>query len=383
MSWHADDPHLFRLASTFRWDDAVSLCDELCSGIQRAASADVIAPSASLLWNDSLPSSFREREDRSLAEWLEHANGQLFYRDQWGNTPLHAASYVQPPLHAVEALFRAGREIRKHDKTDGARLPLWAMPSKDDSTPFLVACSTGATVSVLQCYLDEVEYYIEQNWVDPSYARMLVLRPDNLGATPLMGWISFHRGWIAHLELASSDASPHICAATRDDTGRLPLHNAIQAIEIHSTLLKFTDERNGTYDSSSTFIGRPSNNLDINRNEVIEALLRWYPKAAGEPFPNGRSPLCEAIARGGYWHSIEDPRTDLDASGLIEMLCKYAPDKSLERDTVTRLFPFMLAATIVPSLDNKQTEALDTIYHLLRNDPQPVQFASRRSSTGV
>jgi hypothetical protein len=243
------------------------------------------------------------------------------------------------------------------------------MPSKDDSTPFLVACSTGATTCILQRYLDEVDYYIDRNWVDRS-ARTLVLQPDNQGTTPLIGWISFHRGWIAHLELTSSDKSreraltgylelatrmvwfatmhvapeypssnplvvhrcafiapycpvfmiqwlvhlredtaeayvpEHECAATRDEMGRLPLHNAIEAIEISSTPLNFAVNRNDTHAATSPLIGhRKHRNFETNRNEIINTLLRWYPKAAGEPFPNGRSPLCEAIGRGGYWHS--------------------------------------------------------------------------------
>ena len=43
------------------------------------------------------------------------------------------------------------------------------------------------------------------------------------------------------------------------------------------------------------------------------------------------------------------------------MLCSHAPENLLERDTITGLFPFMLAAAIVPSLDDKHTEVLDTI----------------------
>ena len=373
------------------------------------------------------------------------------YQDQWGNTPLHgenhvssafmflsfslfsciaryyfsAASYVNPPLHVIQAIFRAARVIWKYS-INQPNIPIWSIPATDNSTPFLVACSTGAATDVLQCYLDEVEYYIDQNWTDCS-ARLLVLKPDDQGTNPLMGWASFHRGWMErtpaarsrgpkqlhnYLELAtrmvwfatmqtypdqpSSDQliiqrcafvasqcpvflmqwliNPHgdgaetrvsesECAISiRDERNKLPLHYAIES----PASLVFGGECN-----SNNVRTTQNHNLEMNRNQMIETLLNWFPKGAGEHFPNGRTSLCEAIARGGHWHaSTEVKLKGYTSNGVIKLLYEHAPDKLLERDATTGLYPFMLAA--ISSTDNKDTGAIDTIYNLLRRDPQPI-----------
>jgi hypothetical protein len=92
---------------------------------------------------------------RRLHEKVRIARDQLYYRDQWRNTPLHAASYVKPPLNVVMGLFRLGRTLRNmggdcDDKCDDddwwmmgggecddLDAPIWATTSGDDSTPFL------------------------------------------------------------------------------------------------------------------------------------------------------------------------------------------------------------------------------------------------------
>ncbi|KAL7477210.1 hypothetical protein ACHAW6_003027 [Cyclotella cf. meneghiniana] len=423
--------HLFLLIAAKSWYGAVSFCDKLCEGIQRAA-VEGSAPSpfrrSDLFLNGSLPDDNVTAPSRSLDEWLCCASNQVFYREPWGNTPLHAALESLHMLDVVEELFRVEREIRNHDETGVARVPLGLRLSDDDSTPFLLACSSGAEVSLLNRYLDEVEYYIEQKWVDPSCARMLVLRPDIRGTTPLMGWFSFHRdrdlSIAGHLELAtrmvwfatrhvypeypppldpmllhrcaliapycpifmmewlvsihkdSADVfvPAHVCAS-RDDRRRLPLHNAIEA-DVPSVLFNLKVEQNNTLAPLSSFLGRANQSLEANRNEMIQTLLRWYPQAVREPLPNGRTPLCEAIARCGNWHFRNDQRINPDAAGSVRMLYNHAPEKLLERDTVTGLFPFMLMAASVPSLDDKQTKVLvlDTIYYLLRNNPPSIQL---------
>ena len=47
-------------------------------------------------------------------------------------------------------------------------------------------------MTVLQAYLDEVEYYIERKWSHPHHSRMIVTNPDMQGTDPLSGWLSFH-----------------------------------------------------------------------------------------------------------------------------------------------------------------------------------------------
>ena len=231
MAWHnnnIDDQHLFRLCSTFGWDDAISLCNSLVLGIEKSATDDKQNSSSSRFdgddgglsldhfsyYNDSILDS-QTRGKKSLDEWLQNAHTQLFYIDPWGNCPLHAASYVKPPLNVIEALFRLGRALWKHGSGYREQIPLWGLPCRDSSTPFLVASSTGASTAVLHCYLDEIEYYIEQaGWVEhPKLARMLVVQSDNQGTTPLSGWMHFHDQWIK-CQLEKENGMNHIESET-------------------------------------------------------------------------------------------------------------------------------------------------------------------------
>ncbi len=110
----------------------------------------------------------RHHHCHDLRQCLRRAHSQLYYLDQWGNTPLHAASYVKPPLRVIEELFRVGRLLWKyngcyylnHDHwpntaQQGGEVtmegedflakaavatvvaPIWARVCKDGSTPFL------------------------------------------------------------------------------------------------------------------------------------------------------------------------------------------------------------------------------------------------------
>jgi hypothetical protein len=92
-AWH-DDQYLFRLTSTFGWDEAISFCDGLLTGIERviasAENGETHVNYSSQLFNDSLQQgSIQSNDCKSLEEWLHHAERALMYRDQWGNTPLH------------------------------------------------------------------------------------------------------------------------------------------------------------------------------------------------------------------------------------------------------------------------------------------------------
>lgn len=310
-------------------------------------------------------------------------------------------------------------------------MPIWAAPSKDSSTPFLVACSTGTDFTGIQRYLDEVEYYIEQSWM-PSCARMLVLQPDSQGTSPLMGWMAFHHGFISqektparsiqrvdilrnYVELITrilwfatmhfypaypsteemvllrctlmalqfpepllsfmlADANKRDVAAAKDHINRLPLHNAIMSVEIVS---KIFDDAVQVNDESDNFFSSQdpqfNQNHERNRLFIIDDLLKWYPDAARQNFPeSGRSLLCEALARGDQWYHVASNQTT-QLAGVIQMLSEKAPDKLEERDTETGLYPFMLAASTSPSSNRaNDLSVVDTIYQLLRSHPQPI-----------
>jgi len=510
MLWH-DDQYLFRITSTFGWEDVISICDSLVFGIETAASTqcngglhdnEVDADeegSNNGYFNDYF--NDQNRNEKSLQQWLREGHAQLFYLDQWGNCPLHAASYVKPPLNVIEALFRVGRALWKYGPHFRGQTPIWETSSTDGSTPFLVACSTGASTSVLHAYLDEIELYIDQKWVHPQYARMLVIQPDNQGTNPLMGWMSFHHSWIKRqleqgngsmpnsnnqssshhhiprrigeqgtqslldywniacriLLFATMNIRPHAppstpvlvhrcaaiaiycpvsllewivaprqddkgwapgdeSAATLDNLGKLPIHRALEAVDFSSIfdedIVHHGADFDGAEEEPDTDIedttSRLTNSaamppatmivaaetvcprmeailynnpkLESNRVQIIKKMLQWHPRAATAPFPNGRTPLVQAIAHGGSWHGSDPANDNL---GLLRLLWGYAPEQSLDIDPITGLYPFMLAATIRYER-NKRNEMekaqTDTVYNLLRKDPQLVFGALIRNA---
>jgi len=190
-----DCPHLFQYVSTFGWEDATALCDRLVNGIE-SASAECLRhddgdhSGGAAEDDESSHDDYDDDEDdddyycdhyydcgggggRSrrrrrrrrngaslLRRMLRLAREQLYYRDQWGNTPLHAALYVKPPIDVVSGLFRVGRALFTHrggglrrgvrrggvigsteeecgDCDHGHHTPIWATTSGDGSTPFL------------------------------------------------------------------------------------------------------------------------------------------------------------------------------------------------------------------------------------------------------
>jgi hypothetical protein len=386
----------------------------------------------------------------------------------------------------------------------GAAAPIWARLCKDGSTPFLgeslpchtkchflekicsssahrvlflsfssdeychkttVACSTGASLPVLNCYLDEIGYYIDQRWSSSHYCQMAVLLPDNQGNTPMMGYMSSHNNWISRsrweeavrhhqqyrnfacrmlrfasnpalflsveaaegqeestivlvhrcasiasycpvslldwvVSLPSRFASGYnvndddnngdyggrgswlprgwfpgdVCAATKDNDGKLPFHRALEGGGV------------GVVIPSSIRIEEASPKLERNRLHIVQKLLRWYPLAASTALPNGRSPLVHAIAHGGAWHGIGDSTTTTTTTandahlGLLQLLWRNFPEQSLDIDPVSGLYPFMLAATIVLPAEGLSSRlgrdriVLENVYNLLRKDPQLISL---------
>ena len=92
MNWR-DDQYLFRLASTFGWHEAITLCNSLITGIELAVDASRrqqrdTGNMEDGRFNDSLDNSAQAHQ-KTPQEWLNYAFNQLLYQDQWKNTPLH------------------------------------------------------------------------------------------------------------------------------------------------------------------------------------------------------------------------------------------------------------------------------------------------------
>ena len=234
-----DVQYLYRLSSTFAWDEAIEFCNMSILGIEQAANAATSA-AASATNNEAREEYFDEYLDThfhinqivpkklSVREWISYVYKQITFSDQWGNTPLHSASFCKPPVVMIMALFRLARALRRFswsiiectlsdgdennnnnnnddnvnddDIYNATNLIIWAATCKDGSTPFLVASSTGASTEVLHCYLDEIQYYMDNIWHNVNHikewARKTVIRPDSSGNTPLMSWMAYHNVWI-------------------------------------------------------------------------------------------------------------------------------------------------------------------------------------------
>lgn len=106
FAWH-DDQFLFRLTSTFGWEEAVVICDELVTGIENASlpssasipnqDGTVHISSSPSIFNDALRFS-QSTKCESLDDWIKLAKSQLMHQDQWGNTPLHVRTFMMTPV---------------------------------------------------------------------------------------------------------------------------------------------------------------------------------------------------------------------------------------------------------------------------------------------
>jgi hypothetical protein len=191
------------------------------------------------------------------------------------------------------------------------------------------------------------------------------------------------------------------CAATADDLGRLPLHRALEATFDEDAMLDGCDFDDCAEDDSETITMSPirpaeaeadasasvpiaetvrrreagaalygNPRLQRNRARIVETLLKWHPRAAAIPFPDGRSPLVRAIATGGSWHCADFYNGNV---GLLQLLWAHSPEQSLEIDPLSGLYPFMLAATVpVGRHSRNEYEVVENVYNLLRKDPQLV-----------
>jgi len=132
--------------------------------------------------------------------------------------------------------------------------------------------------------------------------------------------------------------------------------------------------------------------MEKHRFDIAKKLLQWYPNGAVTPFPTtGRSPLCQAIAHGSHWHKLgillhrpfhtKSIEEDKVVMGLVQMLWKYGPEMTSKKDPITGLYPFMLAATVIPTTNKCGLDypvvsydcmVIDTTFNLLRKEPQLV-----------
>ncbi|KAL7545584.1 hypothetical protein ACHAWF_008933 [Thalassiosira exigua] len=119
-----------------------------------------------------------------------------------------------------------------------------------------------------------------------------------------------------------------------DGKGNLPLH--VAALRQHDDSLENEDV----------------NEFDADRGGAIVALSSASPQAIGRRNMQGRLPLVLAIESGASWDS-----------GGVRHLIEKLPEIAEERDEVTGLYPFMLAASV---------GSVEVSFELFRRNPDLV-----------
>jgi len=204
-SWEQDHSYLFRMCSEYGWDEASALSRTLLAGIEERWEAGGAPRDFSrLTFTDNIGLRWRvwkTSSPKTVEDWLDLAHDQLYFKDPYGNSALHAACFNKPPLDVVDCLLDlarafwdrrgSGPEWREARGADVA--PVFAAASNDGSTPLLTATSTGCDTTVVGRFLTEIERYNETGRGD---WRGLVLVADGQGYHPLQGYLSFHESYI-------------------------------------------------------------------------------------------------------------------------------------------------------------------------------------------
>lgn len=184
---------------------------------------------------------------------------------------------------------------------------------------------------------------------------------------------------------------PHMVSFT-DRSGWLPLHLAICSRRHIECCSGLSTNSEGDGDSHCGKNGS-SSRLSFERKQqqqhpfvlerqmaFIKTLLHRYPAAARVSFPDTkRSTLCTAIAFGMHWHYSSI--LSMEEDGPLKLLYQHCPTLVSERDALTGLFPFALAATQMTTFgvsndfpgSVQDALELDTVYNLLRIHPQLLQ----------
>ena len=145
----------------------------------------------------------------------------------------------------------------------------------------------------------------------------------------------------------------------------LPLH-ALCGIEVPASCIEFAVRIHGSEGSGGGALGTRDKGgnlplhvaaarrlgvleLESSKGEVVDTLIRAYPKASRVTNIDGRLPLSIAVEAGAGW-----------ITGGVRSLFRAAPEVLGSRDAKTGLFPFMQAASV---------GSLEVSYHLLRHYP--------------
>jgi hypothetical protein len=404
-----DREFLLRCALTHNWDVLIGFCSLLVE-----------------TFTSSVPDRYQEEHKSVVAT----AKRQLAASDQYHNTALHAVCYHRPPLRVVTSILNAASMVPGH------AMQLHLAKARDGSTALQVACACGASKKVIRALLNPPGELLSGG--------RLVAAADQQGATPLSELVvqySLERKGHQHrtslpldeVNLVDDELSPLFdtfwikvemlvrAAWSVDQSDTLPsragncplsdlrdssfvsvVHGAANVAEscppvlaalicrCYPHMISFTDLKGILPLHLAVTADKVRNQSKIcpvlveRRNYFIQKLVEMYPLAVRRQLPGShRSTFCQAITSGLHWHNPSGK------DGALQILWKVAPELAIEKDSVTLQYPFLLAASTLPS-DKSEREGtsedvwqLDTIYSLMRLYPQLVQETIERNEVAA
>jgi hypothetical protein len=322
----------------------------------------------------------------------EHPVDAEWQDGHWHETPLYLACQHNPPVEAVRALVQAFPAAVRIPSRANQDLPIHIacryQVSKDilqelllrdfpvtaieqtrwGRTPLMVLWEFRSTTVL------EEEEEEEMFWNKIVLLLSAVARyrqdPRYTSQIPKMRVKTF-RNQSSKEENATSDE-----ATTCEPKSLLLVHAAVSLgalscpVEVLDYILKQFPEGGSQWDPWGQIplhiaVGPASwssngRKYKPREQDFVQLLLNVYPDGARQQRLNDdRYPLHAALANRHTW------------TGGIQALFHAAPEVLLIRDPVTRWYPFQLAA--IPVGDNMTVE-LDTIYHLLRSQPNVLGF---------
>jgi hypothetical protein len=322
------------------------------------------------------------RKWKTVLAWITFCPHELQLLDKRKQTILHHACLFRAPADVIEMILYAAPELASMRNEDG-EIPLhWAIrlsaPNEvfkmllaADPTSGLNARDKNGNTPISLMWDRHRKEFLEARWMVGgngvvslnSWKRMVLLLRSNKAChdqstgedttdTPLR--VPFRPLHVAAQSPCPPGVFPLLISVYRseltvkDENGRLPLH-------IAATNAK----TNRSHDAQSK----------------ISMLLAEYPGAARIPDASGRLPIYIALESGIAW----------DEEGIQDLFA-LDPKVISNRDSVTSLYPFMLAAVgagrrLPFTTDAAETHecqlvldhSLSTIYSLLRADPATVQ----------
>ena len=320
-----------RFANDCRQDDADSTTTGSLEKRRNFPCSDLTDLIVDLNWN------------RALIHCQQYPMDARYVDGDTHETPLHVACQLHSPVFLIRQLLQVYPEAA-------------TMLTRYGNSPLHLACKSNASIDVIRCLIQakpETASLVSK-WGKTPVSTLWDCRSNH----PSLFWgkvrvllegIADARGspgFLVHaaVSLQSSgcpisvlqyalDECPDIISRT-DPNGLLPIHLAVGP-----TL----------YNPSTRRKYKP------REKEVLSLLLENHPASARALSPDQRWPLAIALANEHSW------------GGGIEDLWKAAPETLSQRDSLTRLYPYQIAAT---------KSDLETTFNLLRVNPSVLTNAN-------